>query len=698
MVRQLLDDRFDRGGVGLLDGHADGPVQGTTPFLGDFLVDGLSDPAVRQTDHRPAVPLRLQRDEPQPVEPFDRVLDCLFVQARRQCDGLRVGRPVEDRQDLHHQPLAGGQGRQALHDGAREARRQADGVERAAFGDPGPAVTPERSLFGERLHQLFQVQRISRGAVGQNACEALGPLLERDHRGQELGHLFGVEWIEGDRQDARGAGEAFEKGCDRRRACLFVPQAADEEPGAAAWPEHEVLQEIDSGRVAPVQILEEHDAAHTLRHVHQRLPDGADELLLAESLRRPGAGGLPLPRGRLGRHELVDDRPQFGRQLRRTSELPQDLDEWMEGHAAVLVAASGQIADAGELQPVLQLAEQPTLADSAWTAQQHQSRQSVVGLGGQHMLRRQLHQRAQLPVAAHEPPRSHEAGVGFGRIDPVWLRQAGVQSVQRSGRAGRTGGGSAFHERHDERLEALWNRGVQLTGRPHFASQDRSDHLAGFFSLVRQRSREYLVQDDTQGIEVGTLVDVLVSEALGGDVMQRPAETGPGRFGLAVGQPEIEELHLERRVDHDVVGLDVVVQEATRVDVIEGPQALHGQAIEALDELGTPLPAKILPLHIFHRQKMPAVALDRAEVVDLGEVRMAQARHGAELFLEELDGLAVEPLGPQELQGDLPAPLVGIPHQVHRSHASFAKEADNGIPLVDETVRTFGHRGGGDRA
>ena len=129
------------------------------------------------------------------------------------------------------------------------------------------------------------------------------------------------------------------------------------------------------------------------------------------------------------------------------------------------------------------------------------------------------------------------------------------------------------------------------------------------------------------------------------------------------------------------------------MDVVEGPQALHRQALEALSHLETGEPGELAAVHVLHGQEIALVLVGDAEVVDLGEVRMTQAGHGAEFVLEQLDGLAVDPTRSQELEGDLPVPEAGVPRQVHRPHAALAKQTHDGIALVDQPARTQRHGG-----
>ena len=175
--------------------------------------------------------------------------------------------------------------------------------------------------------------------------------------------------------------------------------------------------------------------------------------------------------------------------------------------------------------------------------------------------------------------------------------------------------------------------------------------------------------------------------------MQRAAEAGGARIGGALGEAEVEELHLEGRADHDVLGLDVVVEDASRVNVIEGPQTLNHEIVEMPGNLRPAEGGEVPALDVLHRQERSAGRAGGVEIVHLGEVRVAQARHRAEFVLEQLDGLAVDSSRSQEFEGELPVAEAGVPHEVHRPDAPFAEKTHDRVTLVDQPVRTQGHGG-----
>ena len=88
------------------------------------------------------------------------------------------------------------------------------------------------------------------------------------------------------------------------------------------------------------------------------------------------------------------------------------------------------------------------------------------------------------------------------------------------------------------------------------------------FALEGQAARKHLVEDDPQGPDVGSGVDVLAEELLGRHVGDGPdGAAGPGQAGLAgdLGQAEIGDPGDALLRDEDVGRLDVAVDDAVRM-------------------------------------------------------------------------------------------------------------------------------------
>jgi hypothetical protein len=95
--------------------------------------------------------------------------------------------------------------------------------------------------------------------------------------------------------------------------------------------------------------------------------------------------------------------------------------------------------------------------------------------------------------------------------------------------------------------------------------------------------------------------------------------------------------------DHDVLGLDVAVQDALAVGVAEGAADLHHDHGPDLGELGRVVGDALLEgLALDELGDDVALAADLARVVeDLEDVLVAQLGHGVGLALEAVAGLVV---------------------------------------------------------
>ena len=138
-----------------------------------------------------------------------------------------------------------------------------------------------------------------------------------------------------------------------------------------------MLEKLDGGGIAPVKILEKHDARRAAGQELERPRQPRDEGRLVG---RGGAGPLlPVLRARRsGRQDRLQVGAQLGRHRLVGRHLPQRLDERLEGDAAVLVTTSGQARGPGELQAMLQLPQQAALADTARSRDQHQARPALL--------------------------------------------------------------------------------------------------------------------------------------------------------------------------------------------------------------------------------------------------------------------------------------------------------------------------------
>ena len=87
---------------------------------------------------------------------------------------------------------------------------------------------------------------------------------------------------------------------------------------------------------------------------------------------------------------------------------------------------------------------------------------------------------------------------------------------------------------------------------------------------------QHLVEDDPQAVDVAPPVDLAVLAAgllrrhVGGGAQHLAVDGDGDLAGLALGQAEVHQVGLAVLVDHDVLGLDVTMDHAVLVGIMEG--------------------------------------------------------------------------------------------------------------------------------
>ena len=200
-----------------------------------------------------------------------------------------------------------------------------------------------------------------------------------------------------------------------------------------------------------------------------------------------------------------------------------------------------------------------------------------------------------------------------------------------------------------------------------------------------------LVEDDAEAEEVGPVVHLLAERllrahvghgahdepGLGPGLRLDPAvERGRALDGLA-REAEVEQLHLPVRRDHGVGGLDVAVDDAARVGLLQRrghllPEVDDPVHVEraAREEL-----AQVLALDVLHGDEVRPVV--DADVVDVRDVRVVEGRGGARLALEPLAVDLVDgQLRGQHLDRD-GAVEPRVPRPVDLPHAAGARGGED---------------------
>ncbi len=229
-------------------------------------------------------------------------------------------------------------------------------------------------------------------------------------------------------------------------------------------------------------------------------------------------------------------------------------------------------------------------------------------------------------------------------------------------------------------------------GRVHHAEHELREILAP----EGRDPREHLVEHDTQGKDVGAVIEGLPGHQLRRHVARRPEHHPGGRLHRRIAQPrdpEIHDLHAAVGQHHDVAGLHVAVDHPALVGDGEGlgdlGRDLHRfrrRERAAADEV-----AKLAPVEKLHRDE--GDVRFAAHVVDRDDGGMADAAGRARLLEEprlEMRSFLVGAREGDRLDGHRAAQrriLRAVDH-AHRPAAQLAQDAE----AAEQPGSARGHR------
>ncbi len=261
---------------------------------------------------------------------------------------------------------------------------------------------------------------------------------------------------------------------------------------------------------------------------------------------------------------------------------------------------------------------------------------------------------------------------------------------------------------HADRVQVSRHLRIALSGRQRSFSNDGEQRVEVGFAQQRRPAGEQLVEDGAQAVNVRGGGQPLPGGAglFRGHVRGRADDglgLGQAAFLLeALGQAEVGELRIARAVQQHVGRLEVAVQDAALVGVMDGAGQGRHQAGEAcLLLIGGPVP---LSRHLefgepasqaasFHElQGEVGLVVDLANVVDGDDVGMVQLGGGLGLDAEAAQGRARGGLpGQDHLEGHL-AVEAHLPGPVDDAHAAAGDLAEQFV-----VAKALPSRGGGDR-
>ncbi len=208
--------------------------------------------------------------------------------------------------------------------------------------------------------------------------------------------------------------------------------------------------------------------------------------------------------------------------------------------------------------------------------------------------------------------------------------------------------------------------------------QDRQ-RLAG---AERHASRQQLVRDHARGVEVGPRPDLARHRLLGrhvGGSADRHAGRGPERaralLGQRLGDPEVGDLDPPVGGDHQVLGLEVAVDDARGVRVRQPGEHVLQHAADLRGLQPADPRAQRAARDVLHRDVLDAAVLEVVE--DGDDARVVERARDARLAQEAADHLRVLALQRAELlQGD-EAVEVELPGEVDARHPAAPDLAED---------------------
>ena len=190
------------------------------------------------------------------------------------------------------------------------------------------------------------------------------------------------------------------------------------------------------------------------------------------------------------------------------------------------------------------------------------------------------------------------------------------------------------HTLEDDLLQPRRDIGVQAGGLGRAAVDVLDGHRHRGFPVEGGPPGHHLVHHNAEGIDVRPAVGIAALGLFRGDIV----DGAQGFLGQGValahdpGNAKIHHLDAAVFQHHDVVGLDVPVDNAPAVGVLQALGDLHGE-VQGLLPIEDPLHLHILlqrdAVDQLHDQVVGIVR--RGDVIDLDNVRVAQHRHGLAL-------------------------------------------------------------------
>ena len=210
-------------------------------------------------------------------------------------------------------------------------------------------------------------------------------------------------------------------------------------------------------------------------------------------------------------------------------------------------------------------------------------------------------------------------------------------------------------------------------------------HRNGAVALKGQAPRQHFVQHHAGRINVRAGVDMLAPRLFRGDIMH--GAEGILRHGLRrvlqAGNAEIGHLHAAVPQHHDVLGLNVPVNDAAAVGVLQGTHDLNDE-VQGLPPVHLAPTRHVLlqgdAVNKLHDDVLRVAA--GGHVINRHDVGMGKLRHGAALVLEAAaDLLVLRHVRLQDLDGHHAVEPMAL-RLVNVGHSSGTDQLNDLVPII----------------
>ncbi len=219
--------------------------------------------------------------------------------------------------------------------------------------------------------------------------------------------------------------------------------------------------------------------------------------------------------------------------------------------------------------------------------------------------------------------------------------------------------GCLRHEAEDELRQREGDRRLDLVRRHRHRRDVRVHHLERIVPREREAASEHVIEAHAERIEVGPVVEGAVGSPrlLGGHVRERAGELGPGHRLLfareARREAEVGDLHCpQRRVDDEVVRLQVLVDDVRLVNVGQDPRQRDGDVEELPNRHSTrgDVTGERGPAEVFEDERVPVP--EPLEAQHLEDPLRSDRPDDVALVAEARDVVRSRVVAPEELDDD----------------------------------------------